>query len=163
MIRVGGKTGIVVPEGVLFNTSESFKNVKREILENYNLHTIISLPAWVFLPYSGVKTNIIFFDRIGSTRDIWYYEIDLGRTLTKNKPIKYDELSDIVWLCRERKGTPKSWIVKVGDIRDYDLSAKNPNKAKEVALARPDEILSNIEVRNTTINGLMSELRKIIA
>jgi type I restriction enzyme M protein len=70
--------------------------VKKEILENYNLHTIISLPAGVFLPYSGVKTNIIFFDKVGSTRDIWYYEIDLGRTLTKNKPIKYEELSDIV-------------------------------------------------------------------
>ncbi len=162
MIKVGWKTGIVVPEWVLFNTSESFKNVKREILENYNLHTIISLPAWVFLPYSGVKTNIIFFDKVGSTRDIWYYEIDLGRTLTKNKPIKYEELKEIEWLSKERKDTPKSWIVKVSDIRDYDLSAKNPNKAKEEALASPDVILWNIEERNSVINGLMSELRIII-
>ena len=163
MIKVGGKTGIVVPEWVLFNTSESFKNVKKEILENYNLHTIISLPAWVFLPYSGVKTNIIFFDKVGSTRDIWYYEIDLGRTLTKNKSIKYEELSDIVWLSRERKDTAKSWIVKVSDIRDYDLSAKNPNKAKEEALESPDAILGNIEQRNSIIHWLMSELRGIIS
>jgi type I restriction enzyme M protein len=162
MIKVGGRTGIVVPEGVLFNTSESFKNVKKEILENYNLHTIISLPAWVFLPYSGVKTNIIFFDKVGSTHDIWYYEIDLGRTLTKNKPIKYEELSDIIWLSKERKDTPKSWIVKVEDIKEYDLSAKNPNKAKEKALESPDEILGKIEWRNSTIEVLMSELRQII-
>ncbi len=163
MIKVGGKTGIVVPEWVLFNTSESFKNVKKEILENYNLHTIISLPAWVFLPYAGVKTNIIFFDKVGSTRDIWYYEIDLGRTLTKNKPIKYEELSEIIWLSKERKDTPKSWIVKVEDIRDYDLSAKNPNKAKEEALESPDAILGNIEQRNSIIHWLMSELRGIIS
>ncbi len=163
MLKVGWKAGIIVPEWVLFSTSESFKNVKKEILENYNLHTIISLPGWVFLPYAGVKTNILLFDRVGSTRDIWYYEIDLGRTLTKNKPIKYDELSDIVWLCRERKDTPKSWIVKVGDIRDYDLSAKNPNKAKEEALESPDAILGNIEQRNSIIHWLMSELRGIIS
>jgi type I restriction enzyme M protein len=116
MIKVSGRTGIVVPEGVLFNTSESFKNIKKEILENYNLHTIISLPAGVFLPYSGVKTNIIFFDKVGSTRDTWYYEINLGRTLTKNKPITYAEIKDIGELQKTRAITSNSWIVKVEDI-----------------------------------------------
>ena len=162
MLKVGGRTGIVVPEWVLFNTSEAFKNIKKEILENYNLHTIISLPAWVFLPYSGVKTNIIFFDRVGSTRDIWYYEIDLGRKLTKNKPITYDEIRDIANLQKTRATSENSWIVRVEDIRDSDLSAKNPNKAKEEVLKSPSEIFDDIERRNDETMKLMLELKNIL-
>ena len=162
MIKVGGRTGIVVPEWVLFNTGEAFKNIKKEILENYNLHTIISLPAWVFLPYSGVKTNVIFFDKIWSTRDIWYYEINLGRTLTKNKPITYNDVKDVTELQKTRAITPNSWIVNVADIRDFDLSAKNPNKAIEEALPSPSEILGKIEERNQKIDELTKTLSQII-
>jgi type I restriction enzyme M protein len=162
MIKVGGRTGIVVPEWVLFNTGEAFKNIKKEILENYNLHTIISLPAWVFLPYSGVKTNVIFFDKLWSTRDIWYYEIALGRTLTKNKPITYNDVKDITELQKARALTPNSWIIKVEDIKDYDLSAKNPNKAVEEALSSPSEILEKIEERNEKIATLTKSLSEII-
>lgn len=105
-----------------------------------------------------MKTNIIFFDRIGSTRDIWYYEINLGRTLTKNKPITYNDVKDITELQKTRALTPNSWIMRVEDIRDYDLSAKNPNKAKEEALASPTELLGNIEARNVRIGNLVQEL-----
>ncbi len=162
MLKVGWKTGIIVPEWVLFSTAEAFKNIKKEILDNYNLHTIISLPGGVFLPYAGVKTNIIFFDRIGSTRDIWYYEIALGRTLTKNKPITYNDVKDITELQKARALTPNSWIVKIEDIKDYDLSAKNPNKAVEETLPSPSEILGKIEERNQSIEKLTLELRDII-
>ncbi len=162
MLKVGGKTGIIVPEWVLFNTGEAFKNIKKEILENYNLHTIISLPGGVFLPYAGVKTNILFFDRIGSTRDIWYYEVNLGRTLTKNKPITYNDVKDITELQKTRALTPNSWIVSIEDIKDYDLSAKNPNKAVGPDLPSPIEILGKIEERNKKIDWLVQELSRIL-
>lgn len=161
-LKLEWKASIVVPEWVLFNTSNSFQDIKRELLENYNLHSIISLPAWVFLPYSWVKTNIIFFDRKGSSKDIWYYEINLGRTLTKNKPISYEEIKDIPNLLKKREIWENSWIVKVGDIKDYDLSAKNPNKLKEEILRTPDEIIKNIEKNDEEIKILVSELKKII-
>lgn len=163
MIKVGGRTGIVIPEWVLFNTGEAFRNIKKEILENYNLHTIISLPAWVFLPYSGVKTNVIFFDKIWITRDIWYYEINLGRTLTKNKPITYNDVKNITELQKTRALTPNSWLVKVEDICDYDLSAKNPNKAEEAALPSPVELLESIKNRNIKIEELTSKLFESIS
>ena len=79
-----GKAAIVVPEGVLFQTNSAFKQVKQELLENFNLHTILSLPAGVFLPYSGVKTNVLFFTK-GSAKDkhqeenctenVWVYDL----------------------------------------------------------------------------------------
>jgi len=109
-----------------------------------------------------VKTNVIFFDKIGSTRDIWYYEIALGRTLTKNRPITYNDVKDITELQKTRALTPNSWIVKVEDIRDYDLSAKNPNKAVEEALPSPSEILEKIEERNEKIATLTKSLAEII-
>lgn len=99
---------------------------------------------------------------MGSTRDIWYYEIALGRTLTKNKPITYNDIKDITELQKTRALTPNSWIVKVEDIRDYDLSAKNPNKAVEEALPSPIEILGKIEERNKSIEKIILELRNII-
>lgn len=110
------------------------------------------------MPYAGVKTNIIFFDRVGSTRDIWYYEIDLGRKLTKNKPITYDEIKDIANLQKTRATSQNSWIVRVEDIRDFDLSAKNPSKAKEEVLKSPIALFAKIETRNQEISQLMKDL-----
>lgn len=156
------KAAIIVPEWVLFNTSNAFQEIKKLMLEDFNLHSIVSLPAWVFLPYSWVKTNVIFFDREWSTKDIWYYEINLSRTLTKNKPITYDEIKHIPELLKNRSIWDNSWIVKVEDLKDYDLSAKNPNKIKEEKLRSPEEIIENIEKNDEEIKNLVSELRQII-
>lgn len=161
-LKKHGKAGIVVPEWVLFNTSQAFGEIKNEILSECNLHSIISLPAGVFLPYSGVKTNIIFFDRNGPTQDIWYYEIDLGRKLTKNKPITYDEIRHIPELLKKRAITENSWIVKVEDIKDFDLSAKNPQKNTEEILRKPEEIMREIADNNEKIETFLTELREIL-
>ena len=89
---------------MLFQGNKAFKQVKQELLENFNVHTILSLPAGVFLPYSGVKTNIIYFDRKGATSDIWYYELVPPYKLTKNKPIQYEHFKEFLELKeREQK------------------------------------------------------------
>ncbi len=161
-LKLWWKSSIIIPEWVLFNTWNAFQDIKKELLENFNLHSIISLPAWVFLPYSWVKTNVIFFNREWKTSDIWYYEIDLGRTLTKNKPITYDDIKHIPEMLHKREVWPNSWIVKVEDIKDYDLSAKNPNKAKEKALRTPKEIFEELKENDKIINSLLSELNMIL-
>ena len=161
-VKLWGKVWIIVPEWVLFNTWNAFQDIKKELLENFNLHSIVSLPAWVFLPYSWVKTNVIFFDRKWKTNNIWYYEIDLGRTLTKNKPITYDEIKQIPELLKKREVWQNSWIVKIEDIKDYDLSAKNPNKVKEPNLRTPKEIFEEIQSNDKEINNLIWELKEIM-
>jgi type I restriction enzyme M protein len=87
----------------LFNTSNAFQEVKKQLVTDFNVHSIVSLPAGVFLPYSGVKTNIIFFDKTTSTQQIRYYEVDPGRKLTKNKPISYDDMVDMIDSFKEKK------------------------------------------------------------
>ncbi|MGB3591001.1 MAG: class I SAM-dependent DNA methyltransferase [Nonlabens sp.] len=97
-LRMGGRAAILIPEGILFQSNNAFAKVKKDLLENFNLHTILSLPSGVFLPYSGVKTNVVFFDRAGSTSTIWYYEVNPAKKLTKNNPITSDHLAEFLYL-----------------------------------------------------------------
>ncbi len=161
-LKLQGKAAIVIPEWVLFNTWRAFQEIKKIMLEDFNLHSIVSLPAWVFLPYSWVKTNIIFFDREWSTKDIWYYEIDLDRKLTKNKPITYDEIKHIPELLQKREVWDNSWIVKVEDIKDYDISAKNPNNKNEEIIREPNEIFEELEKNDKEINKMLAELKVVL-
>jgi type I restriction enzyme M protein len=161
-LKKGGKAAIVVPEGVLFQTGNAFKNVKEELLANFNVHTILSLPAGVFLPYSGVKTNVLFFDRTGATTEIWYYECNPEQKLTKNKPIQYEQLHEFVELFPKRALSPNSWLVKAGDIVDTDLSAKNPNTQTDIDHLPPREIMVHIKKNDFVIDQLMAEVEQIL-
>ncbi len=162
MLKLDGKASIVVPEGVLFQSNNAFNQVKKELLDNFNVHTILSLPAGVFLPYSGVKTNIIYFDRKGATSDIWFYELIPPYKLTKNKPIQYEHFKQFLELFKSRKETDNSWIVNVNDIKDYDLSAKNPNAEQEEELLPPKEILDNIRKNDQELGQLINEIEGLL-
>jgi len=96
----GGRAGVVIPEGVLFRGGPDQK-VRKELLEQFNVHTILSLPAGCFLPYTGVKTNVIFFDRLKDdcgTRSVWYYELtnDGFELKQTRKPINGEQISDFL-------------------------------------------------------------------
>lgn len=161
-LRLGGRCGVVVPEGVLFQTGTAFAAVKKELLERFNLHTIVSLPAGVFLPYSGVKTNVLFFDRAGTTNDIWYYEVNPPYKLTKNKPISYEHFAEFLGLRKTRGLGENSWIVNVNDIKEYDISAKNPNKNEAVEHKSPLELVEKIKENNGEIAVLLDEIEAIL-
>ena len=172
MLKLEGRAAIVVPEGVLFQTNSAFSKVKRDLLEQYNVHTIVSLPSGVFLPYSGVKTNILFFDRSGSTSEIWYYDVTPPYKLTKNKPIEYDHLKEFVELFQnpQKRNSKNSktgkkchdWTVSVSEIKDYDISAKNPHKVKEVEHLAPKELIFSIKENEKRIKGFLNQIEDLI-
>lgn len=163
-LKTGGKAAIVIPEGVLFQTNSAFKQVKQELLENFNLHTILSLPAGVFLPYSGVKTNVLFFERSGGTSDVWYYECEPEQKLTKNKPITDAHLAEFVELYNSRSTTDRSWTVSASKLaEDYDLSAKNPAKQKDTVHLAPNDILKQIRIKEQQVAGLLDEIEQLLA
>lgn len=162
-LKTGGKAAIVVPEGVLFQTNAAFARVKQQLLEDFNLHTILSLPAGVFLPYSGVKTNVIFFERSGGTQETWFYECEPPQKLTKNKPITDAHLAEFVELYQTRASGEHSWTVPASELKkDYDLSAKNPAKQVEVEHLSPGEILGEIEKTHRESGALIVELQELI-
>ncbi|MEM2991228.1 MAG: N-6 DNA methylase, partial [Halobacteria archaeon] len=130
-LKQNGRCGIVVPEGVLFR-GDAFAQVKKELLENFNLHTIVSLPSGVFANVTssgqGPKTNLLFFDRTGPTKEIWYYEHipREDKKYTKANPITDDDLNDCFEKWKKRQISENSWVVPVEEIvkRGYDLTAK---------------------------------------
>lgn len=161
-LKLGGRCGVVIPEGVLFQTNKAFKAVKKELLERFNVHTILSLPSGIFLPYSGVKTNVIFFDRKGATSDIFYYEVNLPQKLTKNRPIKNEHFKEFLDIWSERKITDNSWIVNVNDIKDFDISAKNRNNIETIEHKAPMDIVKSIKANDKQIDTIMSQIEAIL-
>jgi type I restriction enzyme M protein len=162
-LKSGGKAAIVVPEGVLFQTNSAFKQVKEELLEYFNLHTILSLPAGVFLPYSGVKTNVLFFERSGGTTETWFYECEPETKLTKNKPLNDEHLAEFVELYSKRSTTDKSWTVPVDELKqDYDLSAKNPSKQNDIEHLAPRKILELIQAKEAAVTNLLGEIDALL-
>jgi len=162
-LKLQGRCGVVVPEGVLFQTNNAFQSLKKELVERFNLHTILSLPSGVFLPYSAVKTNVLFFDRKGRTTDIFYYEVNPPYKLTKNKPISYEHFKEFIKIWQNREITDNSWIVSIDDIKDFDISAKNPNKNETIEHKSPIELVENIKLNNAQINDLMDEIEAILS
>ena len=162
MLKLDGKAAIVVPERIMFNSENAFKQVKQELLENFNVHTILSLPAGVFLPYSNVKTNIIYFDRKGATSDIWYYKLVPSYKLTKNNKIKYEHFKEFLELYLSKIESDNSWLVKVEDIKNYDISAKNPNAQQEEELLPPNEILQAIRTNDKELGELINNIESLL-
>ncbi|MEI6412578.1 MAG: class I SAM-dependent DNA methyltransferase [Bacteroidota bacterium] len=161
-VRTGGKIGIVLPEGVLFQTNNAFARVKQTMLEDFNLHTIVSLPAGVFLPYSGVKTNVLLLEKTGRTQSIWYYEVNPPYKLTKNKPILYEHFEEFLKLLPDQTEGPNSWKVPVTAIQSYDLSAKNPTKQKQEERLSSEALFQLIQADNTRINALLEQVEAVL-
>lgn len=170
-LKTKGRCGIVQPEGVLFRTGGAYKQVKKELLEACNLHTIISLPSGVFACVSpkggtGPKTNLLFFEKGIPTKEIWYYELtpSKSKNYTRTKPIKDEDLEDAYKKWQKREISENSWIVKVEDIvkRDYDLSAKNPNRVKGVVYRKPKELVKTIVKKEKEIEKILRKIKKVL-
>lgn len=164
----GGRAGVVVPEGVLFRGGPDQK-VRKELLEQFNVHTILSLPAGCFLPYTGVKTNVIFFDRPtdgSGTERVWFYELtnDGFELKSTRKPMEGEQISDFLAKWRTREVAGNSWSVPVAEIieRGYDLSAKNPNRKDDYEHRPALELVQSIKAKEERINDLLVELEKIL-
>ena len=168
-LRSRGKCGIVLPEGVLFR-GDAFAQVKKELLENYNLYTVVSLPSGAFAIVTssgqGPKTNLLFFDRTGPTKEIWYYELmpPEGKKYTKANLIGDEDLKDCYGKWKRREISGNSWIVPVHEMikRGYDLTAKNPNKKEELEYKPVGELVAGVVEKEQQILGILEEVRDVI-
>lgn len=123
-----GRAGVVVPNGVLSASGVAMR-IRQDLLQRFNLHTVVRLPQNVFAPYTDVATNLLFFDHSGATKDILFCEVPLppGVTLSKTKPLDYLLLEPFLSVVRKRHDSPQSWFVRAADLNDqFDLDLKNP-------------------------------------
>ncbi len=144
-----GRAAVIVPDGVLAAKGVGAR-VKQELLENFNLHTVLRLPEGVFSPYTSIPTNVLFFDRSSPTSEIWFFEHPLPAELkryTKTKPLRYEEFELFKGAIKKRATSENSWIVTVDQVKEgnYNLDVKNPLRKGE-SLDRPlSQILSLLQ------------------
>jgi type I restriction enzyme M protein len=170
----GGRCGMVVPNGVLFGDGVCAR-IKEELLKQFNLHTIVRLPNGVFAPYTSIPTNLLFFDRFGPTKDIWYYEHPLpeGRkSYSKTQPLVHEELEPCLAWWRNPGENDHAWRVPAKDVLRYDdrgslvsanLDIQNPNRVSDVDYLPPEEIADDILEKEQRIAEIIAEIHRMLA
>jgi type I restriction enzyme M protein len=145
VLKAGGRAGIVIKNTFLSNTDNASVSLRRKLLEDCCLQTVLDLPGGVFTG-AGVKTVVLFFEKGRPTEKIWYYQLNLDRKLGKTRPICEDDLAEFVELEQSKADSENSWTVDSAavDKATFDLSVKNPNRKDEAALREPQEILEEM-------------------
>jgi type I restriction enzyme M protein len=162
----GGRCGMVVPDGVLFGDGICAR-IKEELLKEYNLHTIVRLPTGVFAPYTGIRTNLLFFDRSGPTKEVWYYEHPLpdGRkSYTKTAPMQFEEFRDCIAWWQARQENERAWRVSVADLlaNNCNLDRKNPRAKEDMAYLPPEQLAQTILAKERRIAEIMENIKGLL-
>ena len=163
-LKVGGRAGIVVDEGLLFRTNENaFVQAKRWLLDECDLYCIVSLPGGVFSRAgAGVKTNLLFFNKGKPTEKVWCYDLSHVK-VTKRRPLTRAHFDEFFKLLPGREDSENSWTVSRAEIErlNYDLKAVNPNRREVVDTRTPAELLALIEEKGKEIREALAELRRL--
>jgi type I restriction enzyme M protein len=161
-----GRASVVVPNGILFGEGVCVR-IKEELLKDFNLHTIVRLPDGVFSPYTPIPTNLIFFDRSGPTKDVWYYEHPLpeGRkNYTKTRPIQFEEFADCIAWWNKRKESDRAWKISAIDIlkNGCQLDIKNPRGKVDFEHLPPEQLADDIMKKEQRIAEIMGEIKAVL-
>jgi type I restriction enzyme M protein len=172
-----GRAAVVVPNGTLFGDGVCAR-IKEQLLAEFDLHTIVRLPNGVFAPYTGIPTNLLFFERGGPTRKTWYYELPLpeGRkNYTKTKPLAFEEFADLIawWPRDKREENEHAWRVPAADVLKYgkdgdgpvsvNLDIKNPNAAEALEHLPPEQLIEDILAKEREIIAILEAMKADVA
>lgn len=162
-----GRTGVVVPNGALFGDGVAAR-IKEELLREFNLHTIVRLPNGVFEPYTPIPTNLLFFDRSGPTKKIWYFEIippEGRKKYTKTRPLQFEEFADCLAWWKDRAEGERAWRIPAELIagNGYNLDIKNPNGKKDLEQLPPEALVESILAKEERIVQIMDEIKGLLA
>ena len=164
-LKPNGRAGMVVDEGLLFRTNENaFVQTKRKLLDECDLHCIVSLPGGVFTQAgSGVKTNLLFFNKGHATPNVWYYDLSEVK-VTKRRPLTLSHFDEFFQLLPARADSERSWSVPIAEIRarNYDLKAVNPHRAAPADTRTPEDLIAVIEQKGQELNAALADLKSLL-
>jgi len=170
----GGRAAIVVPHGTLFADGIAAR-VKKQLIDEFNLHTVVRLGEGIFAPYTDIACNLLFFEQGEPTKDIWYYELlppDERKKYSKTKPIQFEEFEEIKKWWNKRKENDNAWKVKLktvlltddeGKLLNVNLDVKNPNRKSDLEYREPTELISSIVGKEKKVMVLMEEIENLIS
>ena len=169
-----GRAAVVVPHGVLFGAGIAAR-IKADLIRDFNLHTVMRLPEGVFSPYTGIATNILFFDSAKTTDDVWFYEQpkpEGRKNYTKTAPLTFDELQPALDWWNTRETNAQAWLVKgqslietddTGRVIGCNLDQKNPIVSGVIDHRTPLEIIDSIEASEHRILAIVSEIKHTLS
>lgn len=167
------RAAVVVPNRTLFEDGVAAR-IKKELLRDFNLHTIVRLPKGVFAPYTDIPTNLLFFDHGGPTKEIWYYEQPLpeGRkNYTKTKPMRYEEFADCLAWWNNREENEHAWCVSAEEVLKCDangsplsinLDISNPNSSRPLVHVPPEILVERIIENERRITEILTGIRQVL-
>ena len=163
MLKINGRAGVVIKNTFLSNTDNASIALRKELLTECNLHSILDLPGGTFTG-AGVKTVVLFFDRGTKTDKIWYYQLDPGRNLGKTNPLNDKDLAEFLEFQQESRESEKSWSIDVADIDQttFDLTVSNPNKVEVVDNRTPQEIIAEIEMLDAQASEALQAIKELL-
>jgi len=163
-LKDGGKCAIILPDSTLFISGVGLK-IKEKLLKEFNLHAIIKMPNTVFSPYTNQATNIVFFDKSGSTKEIWYYQMKVRegiKAYSKTKPIQYEDFVKVSEWMKNKIENNTAWKVSVKDIKDFNLDIKNPNEKEERLDISPHKLMNDIIKDENNVLTLLEKIEKLL-
>lgn len=166
MLKPGGRAAVVLPDGSLFGEGVKTR-LKERLLTDCELHTIVRLPNGVFAPYTGIKTNVLFFEKGRSTAEVWYYEHPYPKgykSYSKTKPMRIEEFAPEKAWWDNRVENEFAWKVGIDEIceRNFNLDIANPNKAV-YSPGDPDELLALYEQERAAAAVVRDQLKRALA
>lgn len=177
-LKDNGRCGVILPEGFMFGTDSSKAAIKKKLVEEFNLHTIIRLPGSCFAPYTSINTNLLFFDKTGATKETWFYRFDLPGerkfSMTKN-PITVEKLQAILdwWDNRveikdekEDESLTETWKSKKINIAEivesgYSLDFCGFPKEESVILS-PEDTINNFKEKQQMLDEKLEKQLAVI-
>jgi type I restriction enzyme M protein len=161
------RAAVVVPNGTLFGDGVCAR-IKEELLKDFNLHTVVRLPNGVFAPYTSIPTNLLFFDRSGPTKEVWYYEQPLpdGRkNYTKTAPIQFAEFAPCLDWWGKREESERAWRVPADELlaAGCNLDRKNPNARPDIAHLPPEQLAASILEKEQRIAEIVRRIQGLLA
>ncbi len=160
------RAAVVVPNGTLFGDGVCAR-IKEELLKEFNLHTIVRLPNGVFAPYTSIPTNLLFFDRSGPTREVWYYEQPLpeGRkNYTKTQPIQFEEFAPLIAWWGKREENDRAWKVPAKELLagGCNLDRKNPRGKEDITHLPPEQLAADILKKEQRIAEIVGKIQTLL-
>lgn len=176
ILKTGGRACVIVPDGVLFGTSNAHTSIRKKLIDNQKLEAVISMPSGVFKPYAGVSTAILIFTKTnsGGTDKVWFYDMQNdGFTLNDNRtPIEENDIPDIIKSFKNRHNEDntdrkaKHFFVEADEIRQngYDLSINKYKEVEyeEVQYEAPSKILADIKTLESEVQTSLEELEGML-
>ena len=162
-LKAGGRAGVVIKNTFLSNSDNASVSLRKMLLEDCNLHTILDCPGGTFIG-AGVKTVVLFFEKGKPTKKTWYYQLEPGRNMGKTNPLNDEDLAEFLKLQKTMKDSDKSWTRDVKDLDEetFDLSVKNPDGGELVVHRKPEQILKEIQELDKECAEVLGNIKALL-